>query len=174
MKKCNACLIEKPTAEFSPNGGGALRPQCKECRKAALVAWRSVNPDKSRAGAKRWAADNKEKRRAIEIRYRAANPQKTQGWSNKYRRANLGKNAALAAGRRNAKSMRTPPWSDLAAIEAIYRDCERISAETGIPHHVDHDVPLRGKLVSGLHVPLNLKIIPAAENLKKKNKFTVA
>lgn len=61
----------------------------------------------------------------------------------------------------------TPPWADRAAIKAIYSERERISAETGIEHHVDHVIPLCHSHVCGLHVPDNLRIIPAAENKAK-------
>ena len=36
---------------------------------------------------------------------------------------------------------------------------------------MDHIIPLRGVWVSGLHVPENLRVIPAAENARKKNRF---
>lgn len=62
---------------------------------------------------------------------------------------------------------------DPDAIKAIYLECARITNETGIPHQVDHIVPLKGKIVSGLHVPWNLQIIPARENRKKSNNFQI-
>lgn len=70
---------------------------------------------------------------------------------------------------REAKRIRecTPSWANKQVIRAIYGDCRERSRKTGIPHHVDHIVPLRGGLVCGLHVENNLAIVPAGDNLKK-------
>jgi hypothetical protein len=65
----------------------------------------------------------------------------------------------------------TPAWADLKAIQAIYKRAQELTERTGIPHHVDHEIPLRGKLVCGLHVETNLRVITADENVKKNNKF---
>lgn len=75
--------------------------------------------------------------------------------------------------RRAAKLQRTPPWADLDSMRAIYAEANRLTQETGIPHHVDHVIPLQGKLVSGLHVHNNLQILTGSENSKKRNHFEV-
>lgn len=47
----------------------------------------------------------------------------------------------------------------------------QMTLATGIPHEVDHVVPLLGKTVSGLHVENNLRVIPMLENRRKSNIF---
>jgi excisionase family DNA binding protein len=79
---------------------------------------------------------------------------------------------SLAGSRHRELEQRTPKWADLSAIYAFYYRCEEISRRTGIPHHVDHIVPLFGRNVSGLHVGENLRVIPASENLRKSNRWT--
>ena len=93
--------------------------------------------------------------------------------SRQWRKDNPEKLLAQIAFRRAKKLKATPTWADKAAILAIYKECVRITKETGIEHQVDHIIPLNGVLVSGLHVENNLQIITAEENNKKKNKFNL-
>jgi len=69
--------------------------------------------------------------------------------------------------RRQREARATPPWADRAAIRAIYKKAKRLSKSTGEQHVVDHIVPLDGKLVCGLHVSWNLRVIPWLENARK-------
>lgn len=59
-----------------------------------------------------------------------------------------------------------PKWADLQKIRHTYDNCPN-------GYHVDHVIPLRGKMVCGLHVETNLQYMPALENIKKSNKFQV-
>lgn len=59
---------------------------------------------------------------------------------------------------------RTMPWSDMEKISKFYDECPE-------GYHVDHIVPLQGKIVSGLHVLENLQYLTALENIKKHNKY---
>lgn len=80
-----------------------------------------------------------------------------------------------ATRRRQAKMLLAiPRWSDRQAIRAIYAECRAMNETAGfVRYHVDHYYPIQGKLVSGLHVPSNLRIIEALENLKKKNAMPI-
>lgn len=61
---------------------------------------------------------------------------------------------------------RTPTWVDYSKLREVYANCPDNM-------EVDHVIPLKGKLVSGLHVPENLQYLTREENAKKKNKYIV-
>lgn len=67
----------------------------------------------------------------------------------------------------------TPKWADKDNIRAIYEEAVALTVSTGIKHEVDHIVPLTNKLVCGLHVEHNLRVVTFSENRSKSNKFIV-
>ncbi len=75
--------------------------------------------------------------------------------------------------RRILLRLATPPWVDSRKIREIYAARVQIEIETGVPHDVDHIVPLVSRKVCGLHCEANLRIVPATENRSKSNKFDV-
>ena len=158
---CDACVDARRTGWRASN----------KKRAQAQREWKRANPEKQREYSAKWVSENKEKRRAIEASWRARNPDRVKAHNAKAGRKwsanNKGKRLASVRARQLAKRMRTPKWADLAAIAVIYEVCADTTAKTGIPHEVDHIIPLQGELVSGLHVPWNLQIIPMVENRRK-------
>lgn len=74
---------------------------------------------------------------------------------------------------RTAKANRMPKWlndGQMFELESVYTYCSALR-KVGLDYHVDHVVPLRGKSISGLHVPWNLQILPGSENMSKGNTF---
>jgi hypothetical protein len=74
---------------------------------------------------------------------------------------------------RAEKLQRVPAWlteADHARMSEVFEDAELFSNAFGVKFHVDHDLPLKGRTVTGLHAPSNLRIVPAAHNLAKGNR----
>lgn len=78
-----------------------------------------------------------------------------------------------ASNARRYAAKRVMTWADRDAIRRVYAEARALSEATGVPHHVDHIIPLQGDLVSGLHVESNLRVLPATDNQRKRNRYEV-
>ena len=105
--------------------------------------------------------------------YALKHPEIVKDIHRKYKQKN--KASVLAATRaRQALQLRAlPAWANKKAIKAFYVEARGLTDATGIPHEVDHIIPLRGKLVWGFHVEGNLQVIPAIMNRRKWNRVTL-
>lgn len=81
------------------------------------------------------------------------------------------KYSALTRHYQSLKMQRTLPGLSVDDFKKYYSMRDRLNQETGIAHHVDHIVPLQGKNVCGLHVPWNLQVITAEQNVSKSNNW---
>jgi len=116
---------------------------------------------------------NLERSRAARQAYAEANREKRRQYSKEYDKEHRAEKAAREAFRRAKRLKATPPWltqEHKDQIKALYVERDKLCALSGIMYHVDHIVPLISDVVSGLHVPWNLQLLPWNENLAKSNK----
>lgn len=156
-------------------------------KRAAKAAWRVANPEKIKAIYATYYYANREKEKdrraartattctaeesAKRAAWRANNLDKDAATRVAWQKANADRTCAYAAARRARKLQATPAWTDDAFVALWYKGASIMTQLTGAPYHVDHIVPLKSKLVCGLHAHTNMQILPGADNLKKGNRY---
>lgn len=171
-------------AQYEPYSGSRICPACadRNCvdcgvslttRRADIERCDQCKQQWVLLRASTWYGDNKDRRRAYDKTRRAAQGHLYRDASKRWRNNHpLNKKADTDSRRRRVRHA-MPPWVDKAEIKGIYLCAKQKTVDTGVKWHVDHIVPLRGRNVSGLHVPWNLQIILATENLKKRNHYSL-
>jgi len=174
---CKVCTKASLTDWYSRN-----KDKVQERNKKNYLENKQEAKDRSKA----WKKDNRErvnelnrknydaeKRREYSAVYRKENKDKRSTYNKEWLKERPGWANAYAAKRRDAvrkAALSCASQKDLEEIKGIYALAKKMTELTGQPHHVDHVVPIKGKSVCGLHVPWNLQVITATENLKKSNK----
>lgn len=165
MKTCSNCKQEKSFEFFhkhSSNNDG-YQYQCIVCRKEGCSrSFKKISPEARQERLIRTAEWRKENKEFI------------KKYSKDYSIKNRAKRTSAERKRQAAKLQRTPTWLtdfDKLHMDCLYQVAAMRTKESGQVWHVDHVIPLQGKTVSGFHVPANLRVIPATENMRKHNKY---
>jgi hypothetical protein len=148
-----------------------------ERRRAYIQTYNIENRDKLNEQKRQYAAQNREMMRDIKRRSAIKNAAAVKRKNDRWKKNNIIKVRSYWAKRHAAKLKAMPPWlteEHLARIESFFAFAREREKETGVPHHVDHIVPLQGDDFCGLHVPWNLCVLPAFENISKGNRLTKA
>jgi hypothetical protein len=159
MKTCSKCQETKLLDEFYKRSDrDYYHSWCKQCKHESGKSWHKRNKDRHSEINRKWYENNKEQHLA-----------NSKAWyeANKHRKLET------TTAREKRCVLATPIWADRELIKELYALAKKLTEQTGIPHEVDHVIPLQGRNVSGLHVETNLQVITATENRRKSNKYNV-
>lgn len=199
MKYCIKCEQVKELSNFIKNNRPCkqclsfakkkYKDKYKERLKIKSKEYSKKNKEKITEYAKEWYLNNKEKKKAQRrlnylnnkekitkqiSEYQSLNKQYLLEKQRERSRRERPKLNAKTAKRRAQKIQATPKWltkEHFKYIEHLYLQAKELEKLDGIKRHVDHIIPLNGKNVTGLHVPWNLQILTAEENISKGNRL---
>lgn len=166
MKLCSRCDTRKSLSEFIKNKArkDGVSVYCRDCTKKYMVA--------KEYDRKRWQNDRDEESQRSRL-YRQQNAERlAEYWREKQtrrRKEHPEKVLASNAQRKIAERRSIPSWANIGSIRLMYAKAKELSARLGVDFQVDHVVPLRSKLVCGLHCEANLQLLASDINHRKRN-----
>lgn len=174
---CKTCKQEKLIEQFAKHKqmASGYQNECKACVVIRVAEWRKNNPGcRHRESAKRYSQNMQVIQERLK-QWAIDHPEQSRLRYKKYRLKHPEYYLAKAAQREASKLQATPAWAidefeQFFMMEA-YALASMRTKMTGTAWNVDHIVPLRSKLVCGLHCAANLAVIPARLNLIKSNRY---
>lgn len=187
MKICTKCKISKSLEEFMKRNASkdGRSPRCKVCLKEGAhldylkhkqkrnencSQYQKANRNIANAAVQRHYKRNRKRilqDRKTLYESNTAFRESRQEYGRNYVKTNRWRSTANNASYRAKKRNATPKWlTDLQIEETklIYYIAKCLNLE------VDHIIPIRGKNVSGLHVPWNMQLLTRTENIRKGNR----
>jgi hypothetical protein len=159
-KSCVTCGTLKPLNDFyneKKRSDGKMR-QCIQCNKIERAIYRQNNREKERVRNRIYGGNNREILKNRTERWRQKNP---------------GRARATRRMREVQRIKACPLWAQSEPVKkeitAHYLHAEWLESVTGEKMHVDHIVPLCSDFVCGLHVPANLIVLTAKDNIRKSS-----
>ena len=187
MPICSKCSENKPQDDFHFHRvSGRHYKTCRRCRQLQSYEWNKNNREKKNLSQLKWRKKNPEKEWSFRNpeAAKACSKKACKKWhethpdySKEYLAKNKPKYAAARAKRRAAQLRATPNWltqDHKTFIEIQYMMAQILEKDTGLQYHVDHIHPLQNDFICGLHVPWNMRVITAHENIIKGNRLTEA
>lgn len=195
MHTCKQCGETDLSKFYTRSDNGKPRGLCKICLNFNSLTRYSNKKEEISIKEKKYREDNKDRikqRKAIYYLdnkeyilnrcsiYRTNNKEKYLEYSRKWRKSDIDRYRKLSLKQtslRRARKLQATfnemsEWHQFL-LDEIYDLSYLRSKITGIIWHVDHIIPLKSKLVCGLHHPNNLQVIPATENLRKGNRLKI-
>lgn len=181
-KTCTKCGQTKPIQEF-PLCRGQHRARCNPCHVSDVGEWQRRNRDRVNKAhrERRWAKYGKPRppyspkerwilRIAARTKWMLRNPGAMDAARRKWCKRNPHKQAANCRLQQARRRRAVPKWANHKAMRKFYAEARRLTFVTGVPHEVDHIVPITSEIVCGLHCEANLRVISKRDNRQKHNR----
>ena len=142
-------------------------PEQREAKRNSARVYRARNLEACRLADRERARTIREHRSETHRAWRNKNKGYVAAYMREWR-----KTARVTSRRKGGTrtTRNTPQWANAFFIGEIYALARLRTKVTGILWEVDHIIPLNGRLVSGLHVENNLRVITLQANRVKGNR----
>lgn len=166
-KVCACCKQTKPITDFNKDRQktDGLMSYCKPCNSLKTSMFYQKTKTSTRPYIKRGKLTVNE----YAAVWRSENKEAVKKARDKWASNNTHKLREKGMRRYASQTQQTPNWLNkghMVEIEGFYFFCKIFKG-----YQVDHIVPIRGKTVSGMHVPWNLQVLTAEQNRAKSNSF---